>query len=264
MMRRSGTKINKLLQSWPPGTVAVQSWLERQGVTRQLADAYCRTGWLDRVGRGAYVRTGDRVEWAGALYAVQTQLGLPVHAGGKTALQLHGYVHFLPLGKGQPVTLFANPGTKLPTWFVRHDWGARLRYTATRLFPDEQTAITDTTIERFAIRVAAPERAIMELLHEVPLGETFDEALLLMEGLTTLRPMLVQTLLEQCNSVKVKRLFLYLAEACNHAWTRKVELANVDLGRGNRAIVKGGKLDPKYRITVPAGSLTPGTLENAP
>jgi hypothetical protein len=64
--------------------------------------------------------------------------------------------------------------------------------------------------------------------------------------------------------VKVKRLFLYLAEACNHAWTRKVELANVDLGRGNRAIVKGGKLDPKYRITVPPGNLSYAMLEGAP
>ncbi len=38
-----------------------------------------------------------------------------------------------------------------------------------------------------------------------------------MEGLTTLRPRLIQSLLEQCRSVKVKRLFTVLAEACNHA-----------------------------------------------
>ena len=37
-------------------------------------------------------------------------------------------------------------------------------------------------------------------------------------GLNDLVPNQVQQLLEQCISVKVKRLFLYLAEKTNHSW----------------------------------------------
>ena len=98
--------------------------------------------------------------------------------------------------------------------------------------------------------ISAPERAIFEVLHLVPQEQGFEEARLLMEGLTGLRPKLVQTLLEQCRSIKVKRLFLHLAQRCNHAWVKKLDLKRIKLGSGNRVIVPGGRFDPQYRITV--------------
>jgi tRNA-binding EMAP/Myf-like protein len=57
-------------------------------------------------------------------------------------------------------------------------------------------------------------------------------------------------LLENCNSIKVKRLFLFLAESYQHPWLKKINRAKIDLGQGKRVIVKGGKLDSKYQITV--------------
>ena len=75
-----------------------------------------------------------------------------------------------------------------------------------------------------------------------------------MEGLVTLRPSLVQTLLETCSSIKAKRLFLFLAEAMNHAWVKRIHLSNVRLGEGKRVIVKNGRFDSKYNITVPRPS----------
>jgi hypothetical protein len=71
-----------------------------------------------------------------------------------------------------------------------------------------------------------------------------------MEGLTALRPRLVQTLLEHCASVKVKRLFMVLAERCNHAWVNKLDLSHVEFGKGKRMLLKGGRFDSEYRITV--------------
>jgi Transcriptional regulator, AbiEi antitoxin, Type IV TA system len=92
---------------------------------------------------------------------------------------------------------------------------------------------------------------MLEVLYEVPRRELYEEATLLMEGLTTLRPRLVQTLLEHCTSVKVKRLFMVLAERCNHAWVNKLDLSHVEFGKGKRMLLKGGRFDSKYRITVP-------------
>ena len=59
---------------------------------------------------------GDKVEWPGALYTLQTQLGLNVHPGGKTALELKGYAHYLPSGK-RKIFLYGTQGLILPTWF---------------------------------------------------------------------------------------------------------------------------------------------------
>jgi len=252
MTSESGSKLNRLLRVWPLGTVAVSRWLKTQGAYQQLVHQYEKSGWMQRIGQGAYVRAGDTVEWSGGLYALQEHLKLPVHGGAKTALQMQGYAHFLPMGEGGTVSLFGARSTRLPTWFQQYDWGTELRYTATKLFADDpDLGLTKKDLATYAVTVSAPERAVMEVLYLVPMEESFEEAGLLMEGLTTLRPRLVQSLLEQCRSVKVKRLFMFLAEACNHAWVKKLHLSKVNFGKGKRMIVKGGRLDTKYNITVP-------------
>jgi hypothetical protein len=73
----------------------------------------------------------------------------------------------------------------------------------------------------------------------------------LMQALTTLRPQRVGMLLRHCHSIKAKRLFLALAERHQHAWLSHVPLDDVDLGRGKRALVPGGRLHPIYQITLP-------------
>jgi hypothetical protein len=73
----------------------------------------------------------------------------------------------------------------------------------------------------------------------------------LIEGLNNLRPATVQKLLEGCTSVKVKRLFLYLADKAGHEWLSFINLDKVDLGAGKRAIVGSGVYIPKFQITVP-------------
>lgn len=244
--------INRLLRSWPQGTVAVSAWLTRQGVYQQLTDTYVKTGWLRRLGHGAFVRCDDSVEWPGGVYALQNGLGLPVHVGGKTALELRGFGHFVPPGDGGRLCLFAQAGRKLPTWFLRHNWRRKVVFKMPALFggkPD--LGLTRHSFGRFDVTISSPELAILEMLHLVPGEESAEEALLLMEGLGTLRPALVQELLERCRSVKVKRLFLALAGRCNHAWVGKLKLEKVKLGSGKRSVVPGGVLDPKYLVTLP-------------
>lgn len=76
-----GSKINRLMQVWPAGVVGTQRWLHRQGVDARLAGKYVRSGWLTRIGRGAYRRAGSAVDWPGAVHALQHQLHLDVHPG---------------------------------------------------------------------------------------------------------------------------------------------------------------------------------------
>jgi len=246
------SKLTKLLSGWPKGTVAVQRWLKKQGVSRQLADRYCAFGWLRRLERGAYARLSESVEWTGALYAVQYQLDLPVHAGAKTALEFQGYGHYVPLGEGARVQVFGPQSGRLPAWFTKHDWKVSLKFVPTNLFhKTPEVGLTEKDMGDYRIRLSSPERAILEYLDQLPRTDSFEEAKFLMEGLNGLRPDILQQLLNHCRSVKAKRLFLFFAEYCEHQWVKDLNLETLDLGRGKRVLCLGGHLDPKYQITVP-------------
>ena len=89
------------------------------------------------------------------------------------------------------------------------------------------------------------------MLYYVPLKQGFDEAIKIVDFMNSLRPNKVQMLLELCTSVKVKRLFLYMAEKQDHFWYKELNFDKINLGTGNRMIVKNGVFDAKYKITVP-------------
>ena len=73
----------------------------------------------------------------------------------------------------------------------------------------------------------------------------------LMEMLTSLRASLVQQLLEECTSVKVKRMFLYMSEKSRHRWFAKLDLSRITLGSGTRSYAKGGVKINAYDIVIP-------------
>ena len=72
-----------------------------------------------------------------------------------------------------------------------------------------------------------------------------------MEGLANLRPQLVEQLLKECTSIKVKRLFLYMADKVRHQWLPFVDQSNLELGKGDRSIAPNGVYIAKFKIIVP-------------
>ena len=102
------------------------------------------------------------------------------------------------------------------------------------------------------LRFSSDERAMMEFLQDVPARASIYDANLFMQSLVSLRPGTVSRLLRTCTSVKVKRLFLALGDRHGHAWFKRIELTGVDLGKGKRMLVPGGKLRAAYLITLPA------------
>lgn len=103
----------------------------------------------------------------------------------------------------------------------------------------------------FKVRISGAARAMMESLYLTPNYLDLLTCYELMENLSTLRPNVVQELLTSCSSVKVKRLFLYMAEKAGHSWFRFLELNDIDLGSGKRSMVSTGVFITKYQITVP-------------
>jgi hypothetical protein len=49
----------------------------------------------------------------------------------------------------------------------------------------------------------------------------------------------------------VKRVFSFFADRHQHGWMKRTDRSVVDLGNGKRMLVKRGKLDRAYQITVP-------------
>ncbi len=245
------SKLNQILAQWPQNSLITTEWLEEKGVSRQLANSYIKSSWLARFGSGAYKRPNDEISWAGGLYTLQNLNDLPVHVGGKTAIEVQGYSHYMRKSAQQKVTLWKTPKLRLPAWFTNHGWKVDIQVRSANLFDEGEPALTVKDIESLPVYTSVPEQAILEYLYDIPKFEGFDEASYIMEGLTSLRPRVLQSLLERCRSIKVKRLFLYLAEYYAHPWFKRLDLSNVDLGSGKREIIKGGKLDKKYEIVVP-------------
>ena len=253
-----GTKINRLLQQWPRGTVATTPWLASQGVSSDLARWYVKTGWLARIGSSAYAQAGDTVDWQGGLFALQAQRGMSVHAAALTALELQGRAHYLPLGSNRPVTLVSDRPEHLPIWFRNHPWQARIQHHALTLFGASPPAsMTKLDCGGFNVSMSSPERAILEELRLAQTNAAIEHSLQLMENLVTLRPQLVQELLEACQSIKVKRLFLWSAERAQHAWVEDLNVDRLELGSGKRQLYKGGRFNAKYQITVPEEEVLP-------
>lgn len=259
MTRDTGSKrqkLNQRLNAAPTGAVLTSAWLKRQGISSRLADYYARSGWLHRIGDGAFTAQPEAPAWLGAVFGLQ-QKSKSFHPGGRTALELSGLAHFLPLGEAYPVYLFSRTSDRLPAWFKQLPWAGRVQHVSTNFLPQE-LGLREHREEGFSVTVSAPERAALEFLQHLALDDSgFEHANLVFEGLGTLRPDLVLSLLEACSSVKVKRLFLHLSEKHAHVWFKQLDLAKVSLGSGKRVLFAGGRLDSKYLIIVPAVAETP-------
>lgn len=249
MTTENETKINKMLRSAPAGVVLLSPWLAAQGYSTDLQKYYRKSGWLESIGTGALKRAGDDVDYHGGLYALQNHAGLSVHAGGRTALSLQGRAHYIDMAAGRTV-LLGSKKENLPAWFKNKEWETQIDYYTTSFLPADM-GLVDLERNNFTVKISSFARAMLECLYLAPKHQEFFECYELMEGMNDLRPKSVQELLENCSSIKVKRLFLYLADKFKHPWLDFVDLSNVDLGSGTRSLVKNGVYIDKYKITVP-------------
>ncbi len=249
MSTEKATKINRLLASQPSGIVLQSSWLTAEGYSPDLQKRYRNSNWLKSIGTGAMIRAGDQVGYEGAIYALQKQSSLMIHPAGRTALSFLGKTHYLELS-AKKATVFGGASEKLPAWFAKYDWGITIDYHKSSFLPPDM-GLTEVSLKNFSIRVSSAARAVMECLYLAPEKQELFECYELLQGLNNLRPDQVQRLLEACQSVKVNRLFLYLAEKTGHSWFNYLKPEKMDLGAGKRSIVKNGVYVEKYRITVP-------------
>ena len=268
--------VNRLMGLLGEGLLASTSWLEEQAYSRPLLGKYVESGWLESPARGVYRRPGPPLKWQHVVASLQLLHGSYLHVGGRTALVQRGLGHYVQMGGTQPILLFGPE--QLPSWVNKVGLKERFQtrpdamFGALRVRRDENGILRDfgdrpgdaRRLDEMGLREvpwgawdwklvhSTEERAILELLQDVPARESVYEADVLLQGLANLRPHRLMALLKSCSSVKVKRLFLALAERHAHAWFKHLQPHRLDLGSGKRMLVPGGKLHPKYLITLPA------------
>jgi hypothetical protein len=251
MSTKKGEKLNQLLKMQPPGTVFISSYLEKKGYSHDLLRKYRKSGWLESIGWGAMKRAGEEITWQGALYSIQQYLKRKVIIGGPSSISIHGKAHFLkPKGEDE-LTLFLPPKEKLPKWFLDYEWNIKLTLHSTSILPYDIGIENVQTNTSYSLATSSAARALMECLFLVPDHFDLVEAYYVMESMASLPPKKVQKLLELCSSIKVKRLFLYLASKFNHPWQKQIKPHTIDLGSGKRTITKGGIYNDQFKLIVP-------------
>lgn len=289
MSHQRTPRLKPFLERVPPGFLVDTAWLRRFGIDPKSIHDYAERGWLERVVRGVYRRPSPRTDQAGpALYvpaadwqlpllSMQWIMGYDVHLGGSSALGYHGLAHYLPLGRAERVCLYG----EVPSWLVRLPGKTRFLVRSRVLFGDDLVGVENVghqiesapgaeaghgpTVSpwRWPLKVSSPERAILEALDELPAHAGFDTLDMIFQGLTNLRPGRLMSLLRACRSIKVRRLFFVFADRHGHAWLKHLDKSAIDFGSGPRALVKGGKLHPVYRISVPEAFLPADRGEDA-
>lgn len=248
MSIESRNKINQLLQNKLPGGLLFSSWLKKKGYSDQLLKRYRDSGWLSLISKGVMHRTGEKLSPYAVLSSFNTQLDKKFYIGAHSALEISGFSHYVPMGN--PVLQIGHPThEKVPAWMTSLNMEQQLKFFSTSTF-----AAPKLTFYRhgdYEILMSVPEQAFLECLLLAPEQYTYMDLYYIMEQLTTLRPDIVQSLLENTESIKVKRMFLYMAQKAGHYWFQSLDKKRIDLGTAKRKLVPNGVYIPEYSITIP-------------
>ena len=245
------TKKDQLFLDWKDNEVHTPVWFRAHKISNQLLQKYFKNRLVKRLGGGGHIKFKDKLDWKNAIFTLQQELKLPVHIGGRSALDLHGVRQYLNLGKTPAVFVIVREKIRIPIWVKANDWGVQFRLKTSRLFGDNTAGIEILETQGIKLFVSSRERSVMEMIDNLDLNDSFDLLEEYFEGLVNMRPKLLQKLLESCNSVKVKRVFLYMLNYLGLPVSKKIEMKKIKLGSGRRVIVKNGKFDKTFNITIP-------------
>ena len=248
------SKLKLLTKLFEHTKILTTKELERQGFSQDLIQWYRKSGWVKNLGRGAYCFQNSACSLFDAVSAVNSQTDFRLHFGGKSALQeFYGVSHF-SLMKDSAKELFVDSeDKKLPSWFTGNFADeVLLRQTD---FLKSDCGIEEVEYQQKVLKVSSKERCFLELLYSMPEMTTSVEAKEILELLPTFRPKVLQSLLENCSSIKVKRLFFYLSQKVNHSWLKYIDKDKINLGSGIREIEKGGTFIKEFEIVIKDGEI---------
>lgn len=247
MSLESQNKINQLLLYGTRNGLFFSEWLKKNGYSDQLIRKYRQSGWLTALAKGVMFRTGDSLSAYAALYCYNQQLGKEFRIAAHSALELFSFNHYIPMGK--PLLMVGHSKQSIPEWIQNDTFDRTIKTFSTETFPIPQ--VTTVQKDELSLLTSTPEQAFMECLLLTPQQYNYMDLYYLMEQLTTLRSDIVQKLLETSKNLRVKRIFLYMAEKAGHYWFDMLDTSKVMLGTSKLQLVEKGIYIAKYKITIP-------------
>lgn len=241
-------KLNQLLQKKNAGGLYFSVWLKKNGYSDQLLKKYRDSGWLTSLTKGVMFRTGDKLRSFPVLESYNEQLKKSFHIAAHSALEFFGFNHYVPMGK--PLLMIGHPKhERVPTWILNENFDHFFNFFSTETFSKPQ--LTHLSSEYPHLQLSTPEQAFFECLLLAPKHYSYMDLFYIMEQLTTLRPQIVQSMLENTNNLKVKRMFLYMAEKSEHHWFHSLDMNKIELGSAKHKLTENGIYVSKYKITIP-------------
>ncbi len=231
------SKLNSLYTRLAPSAALTSKDLAALDISADLAVHYVRAGWLTRLARGVYCRPNDTLTLYPSLVLLQRKFeGL--HVGGKSALDWYGLRQYV---SQQPMLhLYGWESGHLPDWFTER---FPAEYHRKRLFdelPDALRHVGPFEKRSGAPQASAPERALLELLSDVGVRQTLQEARELVESSYSLRANVLLELLQHCKSVKTVRLCLQLGREGALPWVAKLDSAQLPTGSDRPWVSQSG------------------------
>ncbi len=252
-------KLHEVLEQHPQDVIFTSKYLKQRGISSTLCQRYQQSGHLKSLGYGAWCLADQEPTLFHALSCLQQQEQKPIHIGGLTALILHRQTHYVYPDITNPWYLMPT-ATHLPFWFEKHLWGVWPQKHRTNFLPYDIGLISWEPKKQPKVIISSIERATLECLHGAPRKISLAECYQNLECLCfddSIHIDLMQTLLEQCQSHKVKKLFLSFAEHNEVEWFDDLNLSNISLGQGIHVAspFEGGQLCQKYKVMIPQSVL---------
>lgn len=259
------SKLNWLVSHTYPGGLIAQKWLSANSISYSLTQKYTESGWLKKLDTGLYYRpdpnSGDLPDWFDAFTVLSKQLQLPVHLAGLSSLNQQGLGHYLPLDK-ENIWVGIKDKQSLPAWF-RSFQGCEWQYSScSKLTEFTEKDFTNVSVRGVELKASCPELAAYEVVDAIGKHISFEHVAELFQGLVNLSPRKVQSILNRSGAIQTNRIFLFLSRYYDHQWYKKIDESKISLGSGKRQVVKGGKLDERYQITVPESLVFKGGANN--
>ena len=126
--------LNRLHRRLPEGLLADAAWFTAAGYPASLRSRYVASGWLQRVARGVFRRPLHRpglddseapLRWQHVVISLQSVLQRPVTIGGRTALELDGFAHYVSSSGPREVHLYGDE--RAPGWLGKLPIETRFR-----------------------------------------------------------------------------------------------------------------------------------------
>jgi hypothetical protein len=237
------TNIKRLLYQGSPNEIFLTTAFKEKSSARNDFYGYKKSGWVEALGYGAFIKKNGVPTLLAGINALQYKADYKIHSGGRYALeQYHGKTHFVR--HDDLPELFCSERKPLPKWFEAN-FAETFKLFRTRFLSDD-IGLQEIKEDGLKIEVSTPERAFLEMLYTGSVSTV--EAYQIMETMTVVKPDLLNEMLSCCASIKVKRLFLYLASKVGYAWFKKLDLDRINLGRGVRVIDKSGHFHKEWNI----------------